>query len=235
MYGRYEYDYHYSDERIHAGIVRNRGYHTYTRKISGMDTVEKRILSDEGRIIVNPVEPLNLPSEITNLLEIEFDSLLIEPFGKKEIYLTFPIEIGVFIAAKKNIQVLDIFSFSPPKYSLYGPSNGGDITRWWHSDVFDSIPDVNRDLQGVMQLTIDNTHREWIEVSRAVFEGYGMKIYFGDIVSMVARLKIINRRLAETEFYDTPLTDVQSKALELYTARELHVVKRTYEMDWGVM
>lgn len=235
MYGRYGYDFHYSDERVNAAIVKNRGYYTYSRNIVGTDAVEKRILSDEGRIIINPIEPLNLPSEITNLLEIEFDSLVIEPFGRKEVYLTFPIEIGVFIAAKENIQVLDIFSLSPPKYSLYGPSNGGVITRWWNSDVYDSIPDVNRDIQGVMQLTIENTQREWIEVSRAVFEGYGMKIYFGDIVSMVTRLKIINQRLAETEFYDKPLTEGQNKALELYTARELHIVKRTYEMDWGVV
>ncbi|NYT05680.1 MAG: DUF432 domain-containing protein [Methanomicrobiales archaeon] len=235
MYGRFGYDYGYSDDSVTVGITPGKGFYCYSRTIAGGDSVQKRILSDAGRIIVNPVEPLNLPEEITNYLEIAFEPMIVEPFANKDVFLTFPVEIGIFVAAKKNIQVLDIFSLSPQKYSLYGPSSGGLITRWWHSEVFDAVPEVNHNILGIMQLTIENTTREWVELSRAVFEGYGMKIYYGGPVSMVARMKIMSPRLAETEFFDHSLVEGQKKALELYTARELHVVRRTCPMEWGMI
>ena len=40
-------------------------------------------------------------------------------------------------------------------------------------------------------------------------------------------------KIAETDFSDSPLIPGQVKALELYTARELQIVKKSCTMEWG--
>lgn len=233
MYGRYDYSYHYQNDEISLGIEKKGNFYRYFREIAGGDAVEKMLLSDSGRIIVNPVEPLNLPENITHFMEIEFPSVFIEPFSRQEIYLTFPIEIGVFVAAKKDIQVLDIFSFHPQKYSLYGTPSDGIVTRWHWSEVHEDLPELDHNKTGVLKLILVNNHREWVEVSRVVLDGNGMKIYHGDVVSMIARMKILTPKIAETDFTDTALLEGQMKSLELYMARELQIVKRSNTMEWG--
>lgn len=233
MYGRYDYTFHYENDDISLGMEKIDGFNRYFRKIKDKSEHTKYLLSDAGRIIINPVEPLNLPDVITEYLEIEFDMVFLEPYGKKTIYLKFPIEIGVFAAAKKGIEVLDIFSFVKPKYSLYGTASEGLITRWTKSAIHTEIPVVDPSREGVVQLALDNNTKDWVDISRVVFEGVGMKIYYGDIVSMVARMHIFSGKNAETEFFDHPLANGMQKSIELYTARELNVVKRTMQMEWG--
>ena len=86
--------------------------------------IEKLILGDGKHLIINPVEPLNTPKEITPNLLIEFEkTLLLAGGAKKKIFLTFPIEIGVFISDKenKNLQLLDVLSSGETEiYSLWG-------------------------------------------------------------------------------------------------------------------
>src|ERR1035437_5806461 len=78
------------------------------KRTLGTDLVEKLIL-EEGKFIINPVKPLNTPKEITQNLLIEFEKMLFLSAGtRKTIFLTFPIEIGIFISDKgnKNHQLL---------------------------------------------------------------------------------------------------------------------------------
>ncbi|RLI78597.1 hypothetical protein DRP05_06765 [Archaeoglobales archaeon] len=236
MYGVYDYDFKFENQEITVGVEKRGGFLRYFRSLkNGSDNVEKILASDTGKIIVNPVEPLNLPKEITNYLEIEFEPIVIEPNSYRKVYLKFPIEIGVFAATKKSIDILDIFSLNNQKYSLYGPPDSGVICRWYKSDVFAGIPKTEILKEGVIELNIQNTSHEWVEMRRIVFESYGMKIYYNDIVSMVAVVKIINRMVAETNFINKPIKDGMKKALELYTARRIPVVERKgFLMEWGL-
>lgn len=240
MYGSFDYSFHYKNDVITVGIERNGEFYRYFRQFTGNKRIEKILLSNSGRIVVNPVEPLNLPQEVTKYLEISFDPIFIEPLGKKEFYLTFPIEIAVFVAAKNDIEVLDIFSLSTPKYSLYGPPNGGVITRWHHSRIFSSIPEIDHNREGILSFSIENGTKEWVQVSRAVFESYGMKIYYGTPeqgkpVSMMTRMRIATKMMADTEFFDKPLLEGMAKSVELHTARDIPTVKRFFTMEWGLV
>lgn len=236
MYGIYDYDFRFENEEISLGVEKRGGFLRYFRYLKNKnENIEKILASDTGKIIVNPVEPLNLPKEITSYLEIEFEPIVIEPNSYRKVYLKFSIEIGVFAATKKSIDVLDIFSLNNQKYSLYGPPDSGVICRWCKSDVFADIPKTELLKEGVIELNIQNTSHEWVEMRRIVFESYGMKIYYNDIVSMVAVVKIINRMVAETNFINRPIKDGMKKALELYTARRIPVVERKgFLMEWGL-
>ncbi len=233
MFGRYDYAFHFADENLTVKIERQDGLYIYRRECGGQKH-ERILASETGGVVVNPVEPLNLPKEVTNFLQIEFDPIVIEPMSTSRVYLTFPVEVGVFLEAKRDMDVLDIFGLNHQKYTLYGPPSGGLIARWHRSRVFSAMPAVEPLKEGVLELRLRNMHREWVEVSRAVFESCDMKIYYNDFVGMIAEMRILNKNLAETDFVDAPLKPGMKKSIELYTAREIPVIKKGFLMTWGL-
>ncbi len=233
MFGRYDYALHFADENISVKIERQDGLYVYRRECGGQN-YERILASGTGGVVVNPVEPVNLPKEITHFLQIEFDPIVIEPMSTSRVYLTCPVEVGVFLEAKRDMDVLDIFGLNHQKYTLYGPPSGGVIARWHPSRVFSEVPSVEPLKEGVIELRLRNMHREWVEVSRAVFESCDMKIYYNDFVGMIAEMRILNKTLAETDFVDAPLKPGMKKSIELYTAREIPVIKKGYLMEWGL-
>jgi hypothetical protein len=83
-----------------------------------------------------------------------------------------------------------------------------------------------------------NSTKNWVEVSRVVFENYGMKIYYdNDLVSMSAGMKIVKPMLAYTAFEDKPIRTGMQKSIELYYSRKLAGVDTLayYAMDEGLV
>jgi len=234
MYGRYEIPFEYSDDTIKLSITEDGDFFRYTREMAEGETVQKTLLTTGSAIVaVNPIEPVNLPKKVTHYLEIEFTPILIEPEGIKIIYLMFPIEIGVIVFGNKKMEAVDTFSFCPQKYSLYGPSGGGVITKYFASDIYSSPPESDRYCNGIIRLEIQNKTLEWANISRTVLDGYSMKIYFGPYVSMLASMKILTPTTAETEFIRNPAASDFQKAVEIYHTLNIPSIKRTYLMEWG--
>ncbi|QYZ79456.1 DUF432 domain-containing protein [Methanofollis formosanus] len=235
MYGTHDLPFHYETDGFSLDFEHESGRYLYRRELNG-SRKEHLLLSSGGRVIVNPVEPLNLPKSICHALLVEFDPLSIEPGARSTVYLTFPVEIGVFVAGRGNLEVLDIFSWNAPKYTLYGASDGGTIARYWKSPTYAAPPDLDPLREGLLALTISNTTRDWVELSRVVLESIGMKIYYDDaLVSMQARMRLVSTMVAETSFRDRPFEEGQKKALELYLGRVLAGVERSrFLMDQGL-
>ena len=236
MYGAYEYGFQLENDELFVSVEKKGGFLKYSRYLKQKEeSVEKILASDTGRIIVNPIEPINLPKEVTKYLEIEFEPVVVEPDSHRKIYIKFPIEIGVFATTKKSINILDIFSLNNPKYSLYGPPYSGVICRWYKSEVFPDIPKTDMLKEGVIELHLHNLTGEWVEIKRVVFESYGMKIYYGDFVSMVANMRILSKVVAETSFVNRPIKKGMKESLKLHTARRIPVVEKMgFLMEWGL-
>lgn len=232
MFGRYRDTFHQESGDIMVEAESVEGLLTYRRRCEGK-TFERILVLNTGEVIINPVEPVNLPKEITNILQMEFSPMMIEPGASRTVYLKFPVEIGVFVESKKDIEVLDVFARGSQKYALYGSPTTGVIARWYRSAVYPAVPPVEGFCEGVMELSIHNASHEWVEVSTAVFESVDMKIYYGDFVAATATMKILSPGLAETDFIDAPLRPGMVKSVELYTARKLPVINRGYLMEWG--
>lgn len=234
MYGRYEIPFEYSDDTITLSISEDGDFFRYSRQITGGTSIQKTLLTSRNAVVtINPIEPVNLPKHITHYLEIEFPPVLIEPEGKKIIYLSFPIEIGVIVFGNKKMEAVDIFSFCPLKYSLYGPSGGGVITKYFASNIFSSPPESSRYCTGVIRLEIHNKTTEWANISRTVLDGYSMKIYYGPYVSMLAHMRILTPTTAETEFVRNPAASDFQKAVEVYHTLNIPSINRTFLMEWG--
>ena len=213
-------------------IERKPRFFIYRRERKG-ELVEKKILSKSGRIVLNPVEPVNVPKNITNYLQIKFRKpLIMEPNQSETLYTTFPVEIGVFVTGMGGVKLVDVFSFVNPKYSLYGNPVRGLICRFWESDLTQEQR-AERFREGIMKLKIVNTTKEWIEVSNAVFNVQLMKIYYDkDTAATTAEMDIQSRMVAETKFLAEPLRKGMKKAVEIFSPRK--VMARRFFMEWGV-
>ncbi len=234
MFGNYNDTFRCEIDDILVEVERTDDLLTYRRRCEGQ-MFERILISETENILINPVEPVNLPKDVTNFLQMEFPPMLIEPDAARAIYLKFPVEIGVFLASDKGTEVLDVFGLGTQKYTLYGPPAGGIIARWYRSAVYPDIPLVERFREGVMRLTIQNASSEWIEVSCAVFNSADTKIFYNDdIVATGATMKIISPTIAETDFIDAPLIPGMVRSIELYTARKIRAISRGYLMEWGL-
>lgn len=235
MFGYYNLPLRIVKEGISLSIEKEGEILVYRRECPG-ERIEKAILTSNGKILFNPVEPLNKPKEITSYLLIELErALVVEPKATRKIFLKFPVEIGVFMSKNKNFEILDILSLSRQKFTLYGDPESGVICKCWRSEVCSLIPSLNPLYEGVIELTIRNTTAEWIEITKAVFNAYEMKIYYDDkMVSMKANMKIMSKQIAETDFVDSPLKKGMNKSLGVYTTRKLPVVTTKFVMEWGL-
>jgi len=236
MYGYHAIPLRLEQEGITLSLEQE-GENVLYRAVSPTGELEKVLLARAEQVLINPVEPLHKPKELTSSLLIEFErNLLVEPGATRTIFVTFPVEIGVFVIGEgSGHEILDVLTLAVQKFTLYGDPRTGVICKYWLSHISSAPPPVNPLHEGVMELTLINSNTDWVEVTRAVFNAYGMKIYYSDsLVSMRASMKIMPRRLAETEFLDAPLVPGMTKSLELYPARKLPVVPMKFVMEAGL-
>jgi len=94
---------------------------------------------------------------------------------------------------------------------------------------------VDRVHEGVIELNITNTTTGWIEVTKAMFNAYGMKIYYSDnLVSMRANMKVKSSQIAENDFDDSPLEVEMKKSVELFSTRKLSITTTKSIMELGI-
>jgi hypothetical protein len=216
-------------------IGKNKEGLVYKRKLLD-DKVEKILLSTGGKIIINPVEPMNIPKQITHYFQAQFEKpVMVGPKQSTSIFLTFPIEIGVFISENRKSKLIDVFSFVKNKYTLYGDPKIGMICRHWKSRVYPKLPKLNPLHEGALKLTLKNMTNRWMELTNAVFYGYGMEIYYSSaLVSMVTTMKIKNKQLAETDVIDSPLKKGMTRSLETLPLKFIPLPEKKVFMEGGL-
>ena len=236
MYGIYHSPFNMDIESVSVSVESHDNSLIY-RRWGSLGGTEKLLLHDSCSFLLNPIEPVNMPKKLTHYLLVDFEkTIMIEPGATRRVYITFPIEIGVFVAQGKNdFEIIDIFSFTRLKYTLYGVPSNGFICKYWGSDVFLSPPDTNPLYTGYIDLKIVNDTDHMIEINKSIFNAYGMKIYYEENkVVMKAIMKIMNRKLAETEFIHCPGKGRFKKAMELYVSSKLRVSGTKCVMEYGL-
>lgn len=207
---------------------RDQGF-LYQRNGAG-ECVEKIVLADKGSIFLSPVEPVHKPLGASTHVLVEFDqSVVVEPRTKREILVTFPLEIACALGhSRDGEQIIDIIAPSSSKFTLYGNVRGGFVCKYWKSTVYTSKPAVSPFEKGVMKIEIQNPGSRWAEVNMVVFSAFGMKIFYSpQLVSLHATMKINSELTAETNFIDKPLQAEMSKALEQFSSKLLSQQGRT--------
>ncbi len=208
---------------------------TLIRRVMGDEKVEKTLLKRDCNIMIYPVEPVNKPKNITQFLQVEFERpIMIAPKDTSSFFTTFPLEIGIFVEGNKKAEVVDIFTFTKPKFTQYGELTNGIICKHWKGEVSTSQPMADPLQTGIIELTISNTTQIWMEVSKAVFNAYGMKIYYSPgLITLKGYMKILKVTMAETDFMDLPLMEGMMKSLELFKIKTPAMVNRKFVMEGG--
>jgi hypothetical protein len=235
MFGYYDVPLKIVEEGISL-CVQKEGKGLVYRRECLEEQIEKNLLASKGKILLNPVEPVNKPKALTSYLLIEFEkALMTEPKGTKTVFLTFPVEIGVYITTDKDFEILDILTLTKQKFTLYGDPKNGVICKYWKSPVYSTMPSPDPIREGFIELNVINTNSNWIEATRAVFNALGMKLYYNNkTVSMKANMNLRTGNSAETEFVDIPLKRGMKKSLEIYKPGKLSVVKPKFIMEFGL-
>lgn len=235
MFGEYDIPVNIKQDNLSISVQKEDECLIY-RRICLEEKAEKNLLINKGKIILNPVEPLNNPKPLTTYLLIKLEkTLVLEPKSTKKVYLKFPIEIGAYLSNSQDLQVLDVFTLTKPKFTVYGDPRNGVLCKHWKSDIYASIPSVDPLYEGVIQLKIENANPDCVEITKAVFNAYGMKIYYNDrMAAMKATMKIRSGGIADTGFRDSPIEEGMTHALEIYTARKLSITSKEFVMEFGL-
>lgn len=233
MFGTYDLDVHLEEEGIELLVEGTGKRRRYYRRAGG-EEVEKVVYADKAKLIVCPVEPVNVPdTTISEHLLIDLTTPVVIAAGSHDtFYVKFPVEIGVFLVDNRDVERIDIFTKTQPKYTLYGPPEQGIVCKWWKSDLYLEEPEVDRLFEGVMKTGIKNGYDEWMEVHHVVFRAFDMKIFYNRHAFMHAYLTIQKRTMGETAFNARKPGNMH-KSVDIYQAKGLKKLKEKYVMEWG--
>ena len=243
IYGKFNFSYAVNFAGLTLGFEEKNGMYHYKRNIAGWKH-ESHIAVENGAFYLQPIEPLNLPDNVTDFIEIKFREIMIEPNGKTVVFLTIPIEIGVFLETKNGDRtLLDIITFCHPKFSLYGAASRGVITRYHESEVYSLPPAVRNYQEGLLRLELENNTDEWATVSRVVIYQKGLNLYYDDTsVSACAKMIIQNQDVADVFGVDQPIRDGMTECVQVFEQRrttpfcniEGALLDATFTMDMGM-
>jgi hypothetical protein len=220
VFGEFAPPYRYDGGDLSLSVEMREGHYQYRRDLAGA-WVEKAVSAGLTRLLVHPVEPFYTGSETGRYLELEFPPLVLEPGATETVFLTFPVEIGVFVEGLQDTEVIDAFSLTRPKFSLYGTPRHGFITRFARSDRHREIPPVDRAREGVLKLALRNSLAEWASVSRVVLPDTEISVYASEFAGMMAMMRITGRDKAEVWGADRPLLGGMSRVHDFFTARRI--------------
>lgn len=226
---------HLEFEDVKVILHEHKGLLKYSRE--GKSRIERYIAySPDTYLLINPVEPVNLPKPITSYILLEFvEPIIMAPSSTVRVYSTFPVEIGVFIVNEKNSELLDVFSLVTQKYTLYGTPRSGVVCRYWQTRVSTELPEVNLLKEGVLKLKILNNSDYWVTINNLVLDVNDITIYYDDdYVSTSAQALVFSQVLAETSFTDEPLRERMSKSMTVRAQKRLPIIREKFVMEWGL-
>ncbi len=235
-YSNFKAPVNFTSEGFELYFVQEDNIHRY-RRLFGKSKTEKSIISDNPEIIIYPVEPIFPERKISPFLYVDFEqNIEVEPDSSYAVFCVVPVNLGIFISSGKNTELIDIISFSPEKYALYGDPAHGVVGRYAKSKIYGSKPDFDCLLGAVLELNIINSSGSWIEVSKAVFNATQMRVYYNSKdVCLKAKMRILNQMIAETDFEDVALEGF-TRSLEIYRQKKflISLDGGKYLMDAGV-
>lgn len=236
MFGVFDSTHSYLSDEFSIAIEEKNGILFYKRNIADKIVEKSIIISGKQKIFITPVEPVNTPKFLSPYLLIELEKpVLIAPKKTQKLFLLFPVEIGVFLESENDTKVIDCFSLTKQKYTLYGDPHNGLICKYYKSTVFYERPEYIECKQGILQLTISNSNLEWAEVTKVVFDVSGMKLFYkGTKVISSATLSIRLGGIVETEFSEDTSEVNMQKAIELYPVNKLRIGSIKFNMEYGI-
>ena len=187
---------------------------SYFRQDSDGKIIEKMIpsKSNELKIELAPIRPLNHPARRTGYVFLKFDKeIYLSQNSAASIFVHCPIEVGIFLIHDSKQESLDWITCNPlnSRFGLYGSPDTGTLCKYAEvslaTDFSDSIPYV----EGVMKIVIENNLESGQTVSQVIFPITDNSLYYEDSKSILDGIKVTLKKRAVVSIADVQ-TDVVS-------------------------
>jgi len=207
---------------------------SYFRQNSEGKIIEKMIpaKSNELKIELAPIRPLNHPARRTGFVFLKFDKeIYLSQNSAASIFVHCPIEVGIFLIHDSKRESLDWVTCNPinSRFGLYGSPDTGTLCKYAEvslaTDFSDSIPYV----EGVMKIIIENSLDSGQTVSKVIFPITDNSLYYEDSKSIIDGIKVTLKKRAVVSIADVQ-TDVISTDWTTSPTWEASTSKTTMEM-----
>ncbi len=187
---------------------------SYFREDSEGKITEKMIPvhSDELKIEMAPIRPLNHPARRTGYVFLKFDKeIYLSQNSAASIFVHCPIEVGIFIVNGPARESLDWITCNPlnSRFGLYGPPDTGILCKYAKvtlaTDFADSVPYV----ECVMKVVIENNLSSGQTISKIIFPITDNSLYYEDSKSVLDGIKVTLKKRAVVS-----IADVQTAVLD---------------------
>jgi hypothetical protein len=207
---------------------------SYFRKDSEGKIIEKMIpaKSNELKIELAPIRPLNHPARRTGYVFLKFDKeIYLSQNSAASIFVHCPIEVGIFLIHDAKRESLDWVTCNPTnsRFGLYGSPDTGTLCKYAEvslaTDFSDSVPYV----EGVMKVIIENNLNSGQTVSKVIFPITDNSLYYEDSKSILDGIKVTLKKRAVVSIADVQ-TDTVSTDWTKSPTWEASTSKTTMEM-----
>ncbi len=180
---------------------------SYFRQDSEGNVIEKMIPaeSDELKIELAPIRPLNHPARRTGYVFLKFDKeIYLSQNSAASIFVHCPIEVGIFLLHDSKRDSLDWVTCNPSnsRFGLYGSPDTGTLCKYakvtFATDFSDSTPYV----QGVMKIVIENNLDSGQSINKVIFPITDNSLYYEDSKSILDGIKITLKKRAVVRIAD---------------------------------
>jgi uncharacterized protein len=188
---------------------------SYFRKNSQGKIIEKIIpvRSNDLKIELAPIRPLNYPARRTSHMLLEFDKeIYLSENSAASIFVHCPIEIGIFLVHDSNHDSLDWITCNPlnSRFGLYGSPDTGKLCKYAKVSLATNYDDSDSYLEGVMQIVIENTLSFGQSISKVVFQITDNSVYYQGSKTIIDGIKITMKKRAAVNIADVKTTSLET-------------------------
>ncbi|HEX5456812.1 MAG TPA: DUF432 domain-containing protein [Candidatus Nitrosotalea sp.] len=140
-----------------------------------------------------PTHPLYTPSFKTDFMFLRLmQPIFVSRNSVTDIFVSIPIEIGLFFTGNDIREPFDVFSCEPSysRYALYGDPDQGTLCKYAKVMIQTQEERCNQYIHGGLKITIDNELDTGISLGKIVFPIQDHDIYYNRVEADYDDLKI---------------------------------------------
>jgi hypothetical protein len=188
---------------------------SYFRKDSEGKVIEKMIptKSNELKIELAPIRPLNHPARRTGYVFLKFDKeIYLSQNSAASIYVHCPIEIGIFLISESHRESLDWITCDPlnSRFGLYGSPDTGTLCKYSEVTLANDYSDSTPYLDGVMKIIVENNLDSGKTVSKVVFSITDNSLYYENSKCILDGIKVTLKKRAVVNIADVQTDPIQT-------------------------
>jgi len=188
---------------------------SYFRQDSEGQIIEKMIpsKSNELKIELAPIRPLNHPARRTGHVFLKFDKeIFLSQNSAASIFVHCPIEVGIFLVSDSKKESLDWITCNPlnSRFGLYGSPDTGTLCKYSEVTLANDYSDSTPYVDGVMKVVVENNLDFGKTVSKVVFPITDHSLYYQDSKSIIDGVKVTLKKRAVVNIADVQTDSVQT-------------------------